>query len=233
MKAQSPKRPSQAEVEEHELTHLPFRSWCVHCVRGRGECTPYRAAKRAEDAVPELHLDYCFLGKKEETSQPILVARCRDTRMTLSFLCKSKGAADEHVVTRILAFMKEIGHTSKVIMKCDQESSIKAVVDKVAERREGQTVMEHSPVRSSGSNGIIERGIKDVEYQIRCMKSALDDRICTDLSIDSNVLPWLIEFASVLVNRYLVGRDGATAFERLKGKTSRMLGHEFAEVVCT
>ena len=76
--------------------------------------------------------------------------------------------------------MKEIGHTSNVIMKCDQESSIKAVVDKVAERREGQTVMEHSPVRSSGSNGIIERGIKDVEYQIRCMKSALDDRIRTD-----------------------------------------------------
>ena len=63
------------------------------------------------------------------------------------------------------------------------------------------------------------------------MKSALDDRICTDLSIDSNVLPWLIEFASVLVNRYLVGRDGTTAFERLKGKPSRMLGHEFAEVV--
>ena len=57
--------------------------------------------------------------------------------MTLSFLCKSKGAADEHVVTRILAFMKEIGHTSKVIMKCDQESSIKAVVDKAAKRPNG------------------------------------------------------------------------------------------------
>ena len=34
--------PSEAEVEQHELTHLPFRSWCRHCVRcqGQGESTP-------------------------------------------------------------------------------------------------------------------------------------------------------------------------------------------------
>ena len=77
--------------------------------------------------------------------------------------------------------------------------------------------MEHSPVRSSGSNGIIERGIKDVEYQIRCMKSALDDRICTDLSIDSNVLPWLIGLASVLV---IFGLEGwRNSIRTLEGET--------------
>ena len=27
--------PSEAEVEEHELTHLPFRNWCRHCVRAK------------------------------------------------------------------------------------------------------------------------------------------------------------------------------------------------------
>ena len=28
-------KPSQKEVEEHERTHLPFRSWCEHCVKGK------------------------------------------------------------------------------------------------------------------------------------------------------------------------------------------------------
>ena len=28
-------RPSEKEVVEHELAHIPFRSWCPHCVRGR------------------------------------------------------------------------------------------------------------------------------------------------------------------------------------------------------
>ena len=32
-----PGQPSRAEREQHELTHIPFRSWCPHCVRGRGK----------------------------------------------------------------------------------------------------------------------------------------------------------------------------------------------------
>ena len=34
-----PVLPSEAEVEQHELTHLPFRSWCRHCVRAKGRRT--------------------------------------------------------------------------------------------------------------------------------------------------------------------------------------------------
>ena len=27
--------PTLAERKQHESTHCPFRSWCVHCVRGQ------------------------------------------------------------------------------------------------------------------------------------------------------------------------------------------------------
>ena len=33
--------PSEAEVEQHELTHLPFRGWCRHCVRAKGKESPH------------------------------------------------------------------------------------------------------------------------------------------------------------------------------------------------
>ena len=32
----NPCLPTRAEIDEHELTHLPFRNWCEHCVKGRG-----------------------------------------------------------------------------------------------------------------------------------------------------------------------------------------------------
>jgi hypothetical protein len=51
------------------------------------------------------------------------------------------------------------------------------------------------------------------------------------INAGSNILPWLIEYASVLLNRYMVGKDGKTAYERLKGKASKMLGFEFGETV--
>ena len=109
-------------------------------------------------------MDYCFLGKRDEDAQPILVVRERGIRMLLSFLVGEKGAVDAYVVNRVLAFLKELGHLgNKSIVKCDQESSIKALAERIATERTSQTMLEHSPVRSSGSNGVIERGNQIVE----------------------------------------------------------------------
>ena len=32
-----PKMPNGETVREHEMTHVPYRNWCRHCVRGRGK----------------------------------------------------------------------------------------------------------------------------------------------------------------------------------------------------
>lgn len=29
--------PSPKEIEAHSVSHIPFRAWCSHCVRGRGK----------------------------------------------------------------------------------------------------------------------------------------------------------------------------------------------------
>ena len=42
IKLNDPKEPSEQEKKEHEMTHLPFRSWCRHCVRGRGKEAAHR-----------------------------------------------------------------------------------------------------------------------------------------------------------------------------------------------
>ena len=35
-----PVLPSEAEVKQHELTHLPFQNWCRHRVRAKGNESP-------------------------------------------------------------------------------------------------------------------------------------------------------------------------------------------------
>ena len=76
------------------------------------------------------------MGRKDEQAQPILVARDRETRMTLSFLVQDKGSASEYVIKRLVAFLQEIGnHGNKLIIKSDQESLIKAVAEGLAKER--------------------------------------------------------------------------------------------------
>ena len=37
-----PRLPTQAEVDDHNITHMPYRNWCPHCVRGRGKDLDHR-----------------------------------------------------------------------------------------------------------------------------------------------------------------------------------------------
>ena len=61
-----PRLPSRQEVQEHELTHIPYRSWCVHCVRGAGRSGAYRRRARQDEEGREEHIttwsiDYAFM----------------------------------------------------------------------------------------------------------------------------------------------------------------------------
>ena len=69
IRAATPYKPSQAEVEDHDLTHLPYRSLCKHCIRGRGKETGHQQQCGEDRAVPEFHRDFCFPGYEEPSSE--------------------------------------------------------------------------------------------------------------------------------------------------------------------
>ena len=48
------------------------------------------------------------------------------------------------------------------------------------------------------------RAIKEVEYQVRTVKSALGHNVNTNIGAEWSMLTWMIEFAGVLSNRNLV-----------------------------
>ena len=54
-----PQRPCQKEVDAHNLTHLPFRNWCPHCMRGRGKEMPHQRQAAHKEMLHEFSVDYC------------------------------------------------------------------------------------------------------------------------------------------------------------------------------
>ena len=67
-------QPSKREMEEHMLTHIPYRSWCPHCVRGKARAKYHKGAKN-EDHIPVVSADYMYMESKESEDEgmPILV----------------------------------------------------------------------------------------------------------------------------------------------------------------
>ena len=43
------RKPTRAEIDAHEITHIPYKGWCDVCVTGRGVATPHRH-QNAHDA---------------------------------------------------------------------------------------------------------------------------------------------------------------------------------------
>ena len=69
--ATEPNLPSAEEIKKHNLTHLPYRNWCSHCVMGRGKEDPHHRVKtdnsNDDDEVegkPVIQLDYMQLKSK-------------------------------------------------------------------------------------------------------------------------------------------------------------------------
>ena len=228
-----PRLPSADEIEQHNMTHLPYRSWCPHCIRGKGKTMEHRRAAR-DKSMREIHVDYCFMGMKGDVATKcIVVAKDYDTKNLMVSVVPVKGTSHEFPAKRICAFIRELGlEGHDVVLRSDQEPALQDLLREVGKTRlPAKTFYEVSPVGSSASNGVAERGVQTVEGQIRVLKDALETRLKEVIPSTHNILAWLVEFAGTLVNRYEVGRDGKTPHERLRGKQSRLLGLEFGEKV--
>ena len=51
------------------------------------------------------------------------------------------------------------------------------IKDLIGERKEGGTIIEESPVKSSGSNGIVEKTAQDIEGRIRAIIFGSQERL--------------------------------------------------------
>ena len=75
---EKPMMPSKAERDKHDSTHATYRTWCAHCVRGRGQSSHHSrwARKNNPSEVPEIVMDYCFPSQEDEDAAIILGIKC-------------------------------------------------------------------------------------------------------------------------------------------------------------
>ena len=238
-----PGLPTQKQREEHDATHLPYRSWCSHCVRGSGRDTPSRKIKgeMAQSEVPRIHLDYCFFtengkneqGEEERTSLTTLVMKESECKSLWAYPVMHKGASNEPwVVKQILYDLDTIGlKDERIIVKNDQEPAIKDLKAELARQRGSATASEESRVGDSNSNATIEVSVQEVENMTRTLRSSLESRLKAKVKLDHPIVPWMIRHAAANITRFKVRSNGKTAFQLMKGFKGIMPVGEFGEGV--
>ena len=210
-----PKELSIEERRAHELTHLPARSWCETCVKSFGLEDPHRRRRGGRD-LPDLQVDYTFVGRQGE-KELICALHAIDTE----FLARTVILADKgpigFVIQGILEFLGEIGR-KRIVIRSDDEPAVKAPVKEVALYREDETVIEEILVKSSQSIGCNEHDHFLVGRMARALRIVMEKRFGDNFPVLHAVYSWILRHSGWLLNRFCVGRDGYTAFQRYKGR---------------
>ena len=226
----NPILPTQAMIDCHMVTHTPYANWCPNCVRGRGAMYAHRVIKERDDQVPVICGDYIIA----EEYMAILVMIDRRSKWIWAHVVPNKGALKHWFP--LSAVVRDIDLTGykRIVMKSDQENAIADLFRKYKDSQDRVEVMiEHSPIGDSQANGDAERAVRSVQGLGRTLKDALEVAIGAEVPASHDIMTWLIEHVSNILNLYkrTAGGDGLTAYYRLRGRPWRIPIPEFGETV--
>ena len=236
-----PKEPLPEDVARHNLTHIPYRSWCPHCVAARRNNQAHKQGSSAPRTIPLLVFDYAFIRDADtEDMLTILVGRHYPSRALFATVCDQKGPSDKITVDRLCQFFRSVG-AKDVVFKSDQERSIVSLLNEVlrVSKLEGDphfgslnsAVPEKSAVGQSPSNSRAERSVQQVEDLVRTYKSAIEARMNAKLPSNHPLVHWLVEHSARTYNKYAVTPEGVTPYAYLHGKNPREKLVEMGEKV--
>ena len=250
--ARDPGQPTAIEKAAHNVTHVPYRSWCPHCVRGRAKGRQRRRlCMSRDDDIPHAAIDYTFLtengmvsgadiGEEEKESErlsmTVLVMKDSTLGSVWAYPVAKKGSSDEMWVTeQMIEDLDTMGlNDCRLTFKADQEKSTGDLQNTVKRKRGAEglgTAIENSPVGDSNNNGKVERAIQEVGGVSRTFRSALEARIGAKVGLDHPITPWLVRHAAQVITRYQIRSSGKTSYRRAKGYDSKLPVCEFGELI--
>lgn len=209
-----PERPTDAEVQEHNVTHSPAKPWCPHCLKGTACNDPHRQKRKEVPDVdatlnetPTISMDLMYLYDKGE--RPTLVAVDRESGRVWSYARKDNTilGGTGWIQKRLAQDIDNAGHEEvKIMIKSDQEISMVALQHEVQRSREAKTIPVNSPVGESECNGRVENTIRRVQDKVRTRNSHIETETGLEIEKMSDLMSWIVRWAGGLVTRYHVGK---------------------------
>ena len=225
-----PYTPTDQERLEHAATHIPFRVWCKHCCDGKARDWPHKRDYGPPPDIPSVHLDFLFINTDLDDDVLTVLGIKEKPGQAVGATALPDKSASEFAVAAVTGYLDFWGHND-VTLKCDQEPSMKKIVEIIKEKRKHRTLIEFSPKYSHQSNGIVESAHYHLQSQIRTLKSDFEEKTGILITAKSMMTPWLVRHAAWLITRYSPGPDGVTAYRRLRGKDYRGEVAEIGESV--
>ena len=196
----TPQAPTQSELDEHGIDHLPYREWCADCVEGFGREDAHTSSEVKATWIPVVSTDYLFVTKRGiftkteyepiagEEHLKVLVVYDSKSRSLFAHAVPKKGPDEQgYVVECFVDDILWLGYAS-VIVRSDNEPAIVRLVTDVlaASKVKGldQAMQEGSIPYDPQSNGAAESAVRLFKGQFRALQLGLERKLKARIPVD-------------------------------------------------
>ena len=218
--------PTEQQRATHNLTHLPYRSWCEHCVKAKSR---EKQSKRQTDKQPVIQIDYCVVQTGPNVGkQLVLTAVDIQTGLATAVLVPHKGR-HKYSVAELKKFIHETGRTYG-ILQYDKRPALKALVTDVAKELRGMSIRA-TPKNWKQTRESIDKMHLILFEQSRTLRLQLQKRLRTEVDSNHCIFPWIVKHSQFLLNRFHTHEDGHTSYFRRWKRDYQEPLCEFGETV--
>jgi hypothetical protein len=216
-----PEEPTAQELENHALTHEPFKAWCPLCVQFRAKQDPHptRSHEGSGHSVLSMDFGYCSRTVDEEDKLTCLFLHDRATKMMAAIPTPQKGGKYlQYLTTEVVRFVIQTQHTELAI-KTDREPTMHALTDAVRRVCRSLNIKVHDesvPVGDHQANGAAEVTVQVLRQKAGMWLQQIEDQVAGGKTLFSSMHPiygWALMHAGWTHNRFVVN-SGQTPYER-------------------
>ena len=235
-RAQStPHTPTEEEIALHNLTHVPYKSWCPQCISSRSRRDRHDQGGEnhaSPGGFPCISFDfwytkisgkeYHFMERAPENDKEVLTMLSvvdRSTGMIRGVSLPSKGQESlVHAAKEILSFIAYLGYQT-VEVRADNEPAMESLVTMVVQARSKiglRTICKPSQPYEHATNGAAEQAIQTLRDLGTTLLEQVKAKAGIELKTSDDLVGWSYSHAAHLHNCFSVA-GGTTPFERAFG----------------
>jgi len=220
-----PEEPSAQELENHALTHEPFKSWCPLCVQFRAKQDPHPARSHEGSGHSVLSMDFGYCSRKTDDDEKLtcLFLHDRATKMMAAIPTPQKGGKYlQFLTTEVVRFVLQTQHTELAI-RTDREPTMHALTDAVKRVCRSLNIKVHDesvPVGDHQANGAAEVTVQILRQKAGMCLQQIEDHVAGGKTLFSSMHPiygWALLHAGWTHNRFVVN-SGQTPYERAQDR---------------
>ena len=219
-----PAEPTEEEVREHNMTHIPFKPWCELCIAHKSRQDKHHREDHTSSEHSVVSFDFGYADRGTDETLILLCIHDRHTKMMHAVPTPSKGGRSlPYLSAELCRFVTWLGY-QEVCLRTDNEPATLSLLEACRKALKGlgvHTMVELVVPGNKEANGAAEVTVQTIRNQANLLIEQIERAVgATDKVLFGASHPlyaWAVVHASWLHCRFAVA-NGETAYERSTGK---------------